>query len=78
MQGLFFILTIIAIFVLVLFKRKIKFKKFMLVIVFILLILWTSYLPLFNRHDICGVSNEGGCWKEGMNLVQFIKYKINK
>lgn len=42
----------------------------------ILVLFFGTFLPLYERHTICGINIEGGCWKEGMNLIQYLKYKI--
>lgn len=46
-----------------------------LIIIIILGILLITFLPLYERHTICGANPQGGCWKEGMNLIHYLKYK---
>lgn len=48
-----------------------------LIILGILTVFLITFLPLYERHTICGSNIEGGCWKEGMNLIEYIKYKLD-
>lgn len=48
-----------------------------LIILGILAVFFITFLPLYERHTICGVNIGGGCWKQGMNLIHYLKYKLD-